>query len=180
MIRSHITLAIVLLIVILAAACGGGTNTASNTTTANNAPANAVKANSNNPLETTKPPQEQTVNDAPTLSPVFKAYCSAIKAKDEAAIRKVYSQGTLKLFETQMKADKIPSLVKFLENDKIDKICEIRNEQITGDRAVAEIKADWCPNGMKAVFVKENGEWKLTNESPDLNLKKAVETNSNK
>jgi len=178
MIRSQITLAAILFSVMMAA-CGGPTPN-SNTTVAN-APANAPKANSNSPLETTKAPKEQTVNDAPTLAPVFKAYCAAIKAKDETAIRKVYSQSTLKLFADQMKAEKIPTLLKFLENDKVDKICEIRNEQITGDRGTAEIKADWCPNGMKAVFVKENGEWKLTNESPDVNLKKpAAETNSAK
>ena len=74
---------------------------------------------------------------------------------------------TIKLFESQMKEDKIKTLVKFLETDEISgKICEVRNEQITGDTAVAEIRADPYPNGLKVVFVKENGEWKMTNKSP--------------
>jgi len=92
--------------------------------------------------------------------------------KDEAAIRKIYSQDTIKFFETQMKSEKVPSLMKYLENDKIEKICEARNEQITGDKGIAEIRADWCPNGLKVEFVKENGEWKLTNKSQALDLKK--------
>lgn len=70
--------------------------------------------------------------------------------------------------------------MKFLENDKIEKICEIRNEKITGDSAVAEIRADWCPNGVKIVFVKENGEWKITNGSPDLDRKSGANSNSAK
>ena len=78
-----------------------------------------------------------------------------------------------------MKADKVKSLLKYLDDDKVSgKICEIRNEQITGDTATAEIRADSYPNGIKIVFVKENGEWKMTNKSPVLDLKKST-ANSN-
>lgn len=154
--------------------CGGAANS-------NNAAANVVKTNTNNPLETTKAPAEQTINDAPTLGPVFKVYCTALRNKDEAAIRKIYSQDTIKFFESQMKAEKVTKLLKYLENDKVDKICEARNEQITGDKGVAEIRADWVPNGIKIVFVKENGEWKMTNKSPDLdNMKSSANSNSTK
>ncbi len=161
-------------------ACGGGTTPAANS---NTAAANAPKtnANSSNPLDTTKAAPEETKNNAPTLSPVFKAYCAAIKSKNEADIRKIYSQETLKFFESQMKADKVSSLLKYLENDKVDKICDARNEVITGDKAVAEIKADWCPNGIKVVFVKENGEWKMTNKSPDIDgMKSSGNANTSK
>jgi hypothetical protein len=79
-----------------------------------------------------------------------------------------------------MKAEKVASLLKYLENDKVDKVCEARNEQITGDKGVAEIKADWCPNGIKIVFVKENGEWKMTNKSPDLEMKSSSNANTSK
>ncbi len=158
-------------------ACGGPAPANSNSAPAN--AANAVKANTNNPLETTKAPAEQTVNDAPTLAPVFKAYCAAIKGKNEAAIRKVYSQDTIRFFEDQMKKDKVPTLLKYLENDKVEKTCEARNEQITGDKGVAEVKADSYPNGIKVVFVKENGEWKMTNKSPEIdNMKSSSKANS--
>jgi hypothetical protein len=76
-----------------------------------------------------------------------------------------------------MKAEGIKSLAKFLENDKLGAKCEIRNEEIKGDTAVAEIRGDSYPNGLKAVFVKENGEWKLTNKSPALdNMKPSTST----
>ena len=140
--------------------CGGPPAANSNTA---NKPANIA----NNPLETKTPAPDQTTNNAPTLTPVFKAYCEAKVKNDEAGLRKVYASETIKLFESQMKEDKIKTLVKFLETDEITgKICEVRNEQITGDTAVAEIRADPYPNGIKVVFVKENGEWKLTNKSP--------------
>ena len=157
-------------------ACGGVAPANSGNTTAN-----VVKANTNSPIETTKAPAEVTKNDAPTLSPVFKAYCAALKSKDEAAIRKIYSQDTIKFFEAQMKAEKVPTLLKYLENDKVDKTCEARNEQITGDKGVAEVKADSYPNGIKVVFVRENGEWKMTNKSPDIdNMKSSANANTTK
>lgn len=141
-------------------ACGGGANV---TTT----PGNTANANSSNPLETKTPMPEVTLNDAPTLSPLFKSYCDAKIKGDEAGLRKVYSTGTLKDFEDQMKEDKVKTLVKFLETDKVTaKLCTIRNEKITGDSAVAEIQFETYPNGIKVVFVKENGEWKMTNRSP--------------
>ncbi len=137
---------------------------------------NSGKANSS--LDTIKKTPEQTTNNAPTLTPVFKAYCDAMTKKDEAALRKIYSQATLKLFEADMKSDNQKSLVKYLEADQVsNKLCEIRNEKIEGDRAVAEGKTEGTPNGFKYVFVKENGEWKLTNESPEINsVKQAANT----
>lgn len=150
--------------------CGGSTTVNSNT-----ANANTANTTANNPLDTIKATPEVTVNDAPTLAPVFKAYCEAMARKDEAAIRKMYSQDTIKFFEQQMKEDKIKSLVTFLENDKVSpKLCEIRNEQINGDKATAEIRAESYPNGIRVEFVKENGEWKLTNRSTALDLKKSA------
>ncbi|HVF46985.1 MAG TPA: nuclear transport factor 2 family protein [Pyrinomonadaceae bacterium] len=122
--------------------------------------------NVNNPLETKTPAPEQTTNNAPTLTPAFKAYCDAMNKKDEAALRKSYSAETIRVFESQMKEDKIKTLSEFLETEVPGKLCEVRNEQITGETAIAEIRADPYPNGLKVIFVKENGEWKLTNKSP--------------
>jgi hypothetical protein len=159
---------------ILLFGCGNSPNTATN-----GSAANTGNGNSNNPLETKTPTPEQTVNGAPTLSPMFKAYCAAMDKKDETAIKRLYSADTLKNFEEQMKEEGIKSLTKFLENDKLGAKCEIRNEQITGDTAVAEIRGDSYPNGIKALFAKENGEWKLTNKSPALDNMKPSAANSN-
>lgn len=160
----QITIFTVIITAILALGCG---NTPNNTATNGS---NANTANSNNPLETKTPAPEQITNAAPTLSPMFKAYCAAMDKKDEAAIRKHYSSDSIKNFEEQMKAEGIKSLIKFLENDKFGAKCDVRNEVITGDTATALISGESMPNGMKAVFVKENGEWKITNKIPQGSL----------
>ncbi len=148
---------------LLAVGCGG--------TATNNNANTAVVVNAN------KPAAAETGNAAPTLTPVFKAYCDAMVKKDEAAIRKAYSADTIKYFEEDMKDQKITTLVKYLETDGVTgNICEVRNEVITGDRAVAEIRTDAYPNGIKIEFVKEGGEWKITNKSPTLD---AVKPNAN-
>ncbi|MFM9903392.1 MAG: nuclear transport factor 2 family protein [Pyrinomonadaceae bacterium] len=173
--REIFVLFLTLLSSVFIAACGGTA-----TVNSNNGNTNTAVVNSNNPLAVKTPTPETTTNNAPTLTPVFKAYCAAMIKKDEAALRKIYSSDTIKDFEQQMKEDKIKSLTKFLEDDAVsDKLCEVRNEVVTGDSAVAEIRADSYPNGIKIVFVKENGEWKMTNRSPALDLKQTA-ANSNK
>jgi hypothetical protein len=134
----------------------------------------------NSGLATTKTPTEATRNDAPTLTPVFKAYCDAMTKKDEAALRKVFSQATLKAMEADMKADNEKTLVEHLAIERVsNKVCEVRNEKIDGDVGVAEVKTEGMPNGAKLKFVKENGEWKLTTEIPDFDAVKKAAQNSN-
>lgn len=152
--------------ILIFSGCGGTAteNKVQNANTANTT-ANAPK-NSNGGLTATTPTPEETKNQAETITPVYKAYCAAMEKKDEAAIRKIYSQETLKMFEADMKADGIKSLVEFLSTDKVTtKLCEVRNEQIQGETAIAEVRAEGYPNGIKIKFVKENGEWKMTNQS---------------
>jgi hypothetical protein len=166
--------------VLLATGCGSGAPANVNTTNANSANTNITKANTNSPLTVTTPTPEQTTNNAPTLTPVYKAYCTAMEKNDEAALRKLYSQDTIKHLEEQMKEEGVKTLTKFLEDEKVtSQLCEVRNEKINGDTAVAEIIAAPYPKGNKVVFVKENGEWKLTNREPDFDAKKAAQPASN-
>lgn len=160
-----------ILAAVFLSACGGETNTASNNAAANRPANNNV--NTNVPVLTpTTPTPEATTNNAPTLTPVYKAYCAAWVKKDEAALRKIYSSDTIADFEKTMKEDGIKSLVDFLSDDKAsNELCEARNEKITGDTATAEVKTLGYPNGILVVFVKENGEWKLTNRRPEGALK---------
>jgi hypothetical protein len=98
--------------------------------------------------------------------------------KDEAGLKKIFSQGTLQSFEEQMKEDKIKTLVEFLEDEKVsEKICQVKNEKITGDSAVAKIFIDSYPNGLDVYFEKENGEWKMTNKSPTFEANKQANSN---
>ena len=154
------------------------------TNTANTKPVNAntpTTANADNPLNTTKTPEAATTNNAPTLTPVVQNYYEALKKKDDAGLRKVYSQETLKSLEADMKSEGAKSLVEFItELEPVpDTPFTVRNEQIQGDTATAEMRGGSYPNGIKIKFVKENGEWKMTNESPDIQSVKQSTANSN-
>jgi hypothetical protein len=169
----------ILIFTIILTGCPGNEPTPNANST--NVPANIPNKNAaNTGLNTTVKTPEATTNNAPTLTPVFKAYCDAMTKKDEAALRKIYSTATLKSLEADMKAENQKSLVKYLEADQVsNKLCEVRNEKIEGDMAIVEGKTEGAPNGFKYKFVKENGEWKLTNESPELDSVKKSASNSN-
>jgi hypothetical protein len=172
----HAIIFFVFSVALLVSACGdAGTNSNS---PSNGANTNAARSNTNNPVAAATPTPEQTTNNAPTLSPVFKAYCEAMEKKNEAGIRRVYSKDTIADFEEDMKAEGSKTLAEYLSVDQVTTaLCEIRNEVITGDTAVAEVKTAGMPNGAKVVFVKEGEDWKLTNRSPVLDAVKQNVTN---
>lgn len=154
----------------LSTACGV-TETQVNHANANTANTNAQMAN--DPVAVTTPKPEEITNNAPTLTPVIKAYCAARVRNDEAALRKIYSAETLRGFEAQMKDDGVKSLVEFLSGEAVsNEPCNAANERMDGDRAIAKITLEWAPNGIDLVFVKESGEWKLTTEAPTLKLQR--------
>jgi GTPase SAR1 family protein len=159
-------------------ACGGDNPTPNTNTTANAntvAPTNTNSAapNSNSPIATTTATPAQTTNNAETIKPVVLAYYEALKTKNDAALKKVYSQATLASLEKDAKEEGKKSLVEFItELEPVpDQPFEVRNEQINGDIAIAEMRGGAYPNGIKIKFVKENGEWKMTNESPEFQKK---------
>ena len=163
----------IFILAVVNSACGGSAEPPANGANANSASSNTAvnKANAN-PLAAQTPAPEQTTNNAPTLTPVYKAYCAAWVKKDEAALRKIYSADTIKEFEKEMKADGVKTLAEYLSDDKAsNELCEARNEKITGDTATAEVRTAGYPNGITIVFVKEGGEWKITNRRPEGALK---------
>src|SRR5437870_465022 len=111
--RTNVFLVFALVMLSLAFSACGGPSSSPNTA------ANTATANSNNPLETNKSTPEVLVNNGPTLTPVFKAYCAAWQKNDEAALRKIWSADTIKGFEEEMKAAKEKNLLKFLSTDKV-------------------------------------------------------------
>jgi hypothetical protein len=162
-----VTFALVISVAAFIAGCGG--------TPTNNAPAvNAVTT------ATATPKGPVVRNMAPTLTPVYKAYCDAWEKKDEAGIRKVYSADTLKEFEKEMKMDRTKSLLEHLDTDQPGGQCEVINEEITGDKAVGRIRSKAYPNGIEIVFVNENGEWKITNVAPGSVTQTAANSNTSK
>ncbi len=145
--------------------CGGPT-TPTNTNSANT----NIAANSSNPLDTAKKPMAETTNNAPTLAPVVQAYYEGLKKKDDNAVRAVMSQEFLKTIEADMKDEKRTDLAAYMaEYDTIpEKPVEVRNEKIEGDKGVAEIKGGAYINWTPFEFVKENGTWKFTGGSADI------------
>ena len=147
------------------AACGGSDTPANDAgSTANTA--NAPRANSNNPVAVTTPTPDQVTNNAPTLTPVYKAYCSAVVKKDDAAIRKFFTADTLKHYEEQMKDENIKKLSEYVD-PVTNEVCEVSNERFKGDKAVAKVKTVSYPTGFDVLWIKENGEWKMSNITPE-------------
>ena len=165
---------ILLLTSIFVAACGdsGPAANSNGSNTANANAANTAKTNQSNAVAVTTPTPDQVNNNAPTLTPVYKAYCAAVVKKDEAAIRKFYTADTLQNFEQTMKEENIKTISEFVKDDKIsNEVCEVSNEQIKGDKAVGKVKTPAYPNGYDVLFVKEGGEWKMSNISPEVGFK---------
>jgi hypothetical protein len=161
-------------------ACGGG-----NTETPKNGNVNIPKptnsatpaVNSTNgngmanlPVGPTPKVEAPKVNDAQTLSTVVKGYADALKTKNDAALRKVLSASTIKGWEEEMKSEGKTKLAEYIASSEYveGKPYELRNEEIKGDEAVAEIKGGSFGVWSKIKFVKENGEWKMTDESPEF------------
>jgi hypothetical protein len=95
-----------------------------------------------------------------------------LKKKDDALLRTILSRAMLQQLETEMKDEKKTGLAAYAaELDRQGDI-QVRNEKIEGDKGVAELKggayADWTKLG----FVKEDGKWKMSNESPEINAVK--------
>ena len=169
--RTYLAIFLILPAIFLSA-CGGAAENAtlSNTNVSN---ANTGRQIANNPLSVATPTPVAVTNDAPTLGPVFKAYCAARVRKDEAALKKIFSSETIRDIQRQMKEDGVKTIVEYLETEEVtNDLCEVTNERIEGNTAVARVRVKWAPNGVSLKFVKENGEWKLTTESPDFDALK--------
>lgn len=102
-----------------------------------------------------------------TPTATMKSQVAAMKKNDLPAIRANLSAGTLKLFEQTAQFQNI-TLDEELSNRSRqanaankDSEIEMRNEQITGDRATLEIKNPVTGTWDKIPFVKEEGRWKI-------------------
>jgi hypothetical protein len=172
--RLNLILTFVIGVVLIAAGCGGGSTTPTGGSNTNVANANSISnADANAPrseLPTTKKPEAETVNNAPTIAPVVQSYYEALKKKDDALLKSVMSQEFIKSVEGDMKAEKKTSMAAYMaEYDSIpEKPVEVRNERIEGNNAVAELKGGAYLNWTPFAFVNEGGKWKFTGGSPVL------------
>lgn len=175
----NITFTFIILISIIGFACSSpepNTNlenaNLTNLTSQTNQPINIDETNSNTVLNTKSTPEIVTTNEAPTLTPVYKAFCEAMKKKNEVALRKVLTKDTQDYWEKEMRSEEknVPLVEYISETEAITDVgkCGVRNEKISGNTAVAEIRNENVPNGFVIKFVKENDEWKITNQSPEF------------
>jgi len=167
------------IITLLMKGCGG--TPAPNANSTNSANSNVANGNVNTGITTTKRETGPTTNDAPTLGPIVRTYYEALKKKDDALLKTVISQALLKQLEADMKAEKKTGLAAYAaESDRVpEKDIEVRNEKINGDKGTAELKGGSYINWSALGFVKEDGKWKMSNESPEIEgVKSSVPTSN--
>ncbi len=139
-----------------------------NSSPSNKQTAKSPSSNSNNPLKVKKTPTPEALNTADTIKPVVKTYCDAMRKKDDSALRKIYSRASLAQLQKDMREEGTKSLAEYLSSEPVGNKCDVRNEKIAGNTAVASVTTETYPNGVQLKFVKENGKWKMTTQSVDL------------
>ena len=167
---------LVALLISLIAACGGTTPANSNA----NAGANIANSNANHAQVPIPRHDEPTENNAPTLAPVVQQFYDALKNKDDAKLKETITSGFQKELEDDMKSKNEKSLAAFVaETDyREGQNIEVRNEKIEGDKAVAELKGGAYKNWTAFSFAKENGKWKFTGGSPEIDNVPQANSNS--
>ncbi|MEZ5308873.1 MAG: hypothetical protein R2684_17140 [Pyrinomonadaceae bacterium] len=170
---------------LLYSACFGEEETAKNS---NSEAASSPLAKNDNvatPSEANKPGLESSVTtptpvkrvEAVTLKPLIESYCKARREKNEAAIRKLYSAASVRDLEAKAREDGEASIVEYLEVEPVGSKCAVYNERVAGNVGEALVVTESYPNGSSWKFVKENGEWKMTNQSSDFDKVKAAAKN---
>ena len=135
-----------------------------------NSASNSKNANkSKDPLKTEDLGNRNEVNKAETLKPIVLAYCSAINSGDDSALRSIYSQASWRALSSDAASEGQKSVAKFLsESEPVGKTCNVINERISGPVAEAVVITETYPKGVPLKFVKESGNWKMTNQSSDF------------
>lgn len=155
------------------------TDTPTNTTTVKTNNANAV-VKTDDPLATSKAPEAATSNNAPTIAPVVQNFYAALNKKDEAGVKKYLSQSAIKYWDAEAKTEKKTALAYLIEaEDPIDEKREVRNEKITGETAVAELKGGSLGAWTPIKFVREGGEWKFASPEDSFSLQNMSPTSAN-
>lgn len=105
------------------------------------------------------------VGSSPTAT--MKGYFEAFQKKDADSLKKTLSKGTLEMFDQFAKAQTPPKTIDEVLrtglaniNTGSDKMPEMQNEKIEGDKATLQVKfekGDW----ETVPFVKEDGAWKI-------------------
>ena len=130
---------------------------------------NNSKTESKPPVEVKTPAPRKEVNKAETLKPLVKAYCAAINSGDDKALKDVFSRASWKSLTADARKEGKPSVAKYLgDSEPIGATCEVINERIAGNLAEAIVTTETYPKGVPLKFIRENGSWRMTNQSSDF------------
>jgi hypothetical protein len=151
-------------LILFTGSCGGGPSANSNA----NVSVNAVNGNAAQPSNSK--PAEPTVNNAPTLTPVVEQFYDALKNKDDAKLKETLTADFEKQIEGDMQETKEKSIAVYVAKTdyRPGEAIEVRNEKINGNRATAEIRGGAYKNWTAFDFALENGKWRFTGGSPDI------------
>jgi hypothetical protein len=161
-------------LIFITASCGG--NAPANNGNTSSGPANSNLAQSGNTKAT-----EPTSNNAPTLAPVVQQYYDALKTKDDSKLKETLTTAYVDRIQDSMKdANFKGSLAAFVAQDEYREgsNIEVRNEKINGNRASAELRGGAYKNWTTYDFALENGKWRFTGGSPDIDSMPASNVNA--
>lgn len=120
------------------------------------------------PLSVEPIPKSSEKVQAETLKPVVDAYCAAMRKKDDAGLRSVFTPATIKALEADVKADGLGSIAELLELEPVGNNCQVVNETIQGNTAQATVITQTYPTGTSFTFEKVGNDWKMTRKSADF------------
>jgi hypothetical protein len=132
--------------------------------------ANTVNASASPTATIAQPsstPTPITGDSGPTPAGAFTAYYEAIKRKDDAAIKNLFSKSTLDMMEERaQKSNKTVDAVIKQGLEEIGKdlpadVPKMRNEKVEGDKATLEVRDEQKDKWQLVHLVKEDGQWKL-------------------
>jgi hypothetical protein len=114
--------------------------------------------------------EEPTTNNAPTIGPVVQQYNEALKTKNDQMLRDTLTAEFTKSLEIDMKTENRKDFAAYVaESDyRPGQVLEVRNEKIDGNKGVAEIRGGAYKNWTAFSFALENGKWRFTGGSPEL------------
>jgi hypothetical protein len=162
------------IIIVSSAACSTApTNTTTNlnlntAVVVNSNVANVLTANTATTPSTTASP---LATNAASPSATINTYYQARVKKDEKAFRQALSKTTLTEFSANAQADGEKTLVGWLNgySSPPKQAYETRNERISGDTALVEIKDSDTGLWSLTRLVRENGEWRMDLTSATTN-----------
>ncbi len=117
--------------------------------------------NTGDNIDYAKLPETPNASMSPTET--IMAFNKATKSKNAERIKTFLSKGSMQMIEKSAKEQNktIESLLTDGEDAVEDKKPDIRNEKISGDTAVVEVKNQVLGNYDEMPFVKEDGIWKI-------------------